>query len=28
MSSLEEQIKELEDELVKTPYNKATSKHI
>jgi small GTP-binding protein len=28
MSSLEEQIKELEDELTKTPYNKATSKHI
>ncbi|OPX65557.1 MULTISPECIES: GTP-binding protein [unclassified Methanoregula] len=28
MSSLEEQIKELEDELVRTPYNKATSKHI
>jgi small GTP-binding protein len=28
MSSLEEQIKELEDELTRTPYNKATSKHI
>jgi len=28
MSSLEEQIKELEDELTNTPYNKATSKHI
>ena len=26
--SLEEQIAELEAELVKTPYNKATSKHI
>ncbi len=28
MAGLEEQIKELEDELQKTPYNKATSKHI
>ena len=28
MSGLEDQIKELEDELQKTPYNKATSKHI
>src|SRR5512136_415619 len=28
MSSLEEQIQELEAELTKTPYNKATSKHI
>jgi small GTP-binding protein len=28
MSGLEEQIKELEDELQRTPYNKATSKHI
>ena len=28
MSSLEEQIRELEDELRNTPYNKATSKHI
>lgn len=28
MSGLEEQIAELEAELVKTPYNKATSKHI
>jgi small GTP-binding protein len=28
MSGLEEQVKELEDELQKTPYNKATSKHI
>ncbi len=28
MSSLEEQIAELEAELTKTPYNKATSKHI
>ncbi|MGD1004339.1 MAG: GTP-binding protein [Methanoregulaceae archaeon] len=28
MNSLEEQIKELEDELQRTPYNKATSKHI
>jgi len=28
MSGLEDQIKELEDELQRTPYNKATSKHI
>jgi hypothetical protein len=28
MSSVEEQIRELEDELKNTPYNKATSKHI
>ena len=28
MAGLEEQIKELEDELQKTPYNKATAKHI
>lgn len=28
MAGLEEQIKELEDELQRTPYNKATSKHI
>ena len=28
MSGLEEQIQELEAELTKTPYNKATSKHI
>jgi len=28
MSGVEDQIKELEDELQKTPYNKATSKHI
>ncbi len=28
MSVLEDQIKELEDELQRTPYNKATSKHI
>ncbi|MDD2473596.1 MAG: 50S ribosome-binding GTPase, partial [Methanoculleus sp.] len=28
MSSVDEQIRELEDELKKTPYNKATSKHI
>ena len=28
MSILEDQIKELEDELQRTPYNKATSKHI
>ena len=28
MSGLEEQIAELEAELTKTPYNKATSKHI
>ncbi|MDN7024009.1 GTP-binding protein [Methanoculleus sp. FWC-SCC1] len=28
MSSVEEQIREIEDELKKTPYNKATSKHI
>jgi small GTP-binding protein len=28
MSGIEEQIKELEDELQRTPYNKATSKHI
>ena len=28
MSGLEDQIRELEDELQKTPYNKATSKHI
>ncbi|KUG21222.1 MAG: GTP-binding protein [Methanomicrobiaceae archaeon] len=28
MSSLEEQIREIEEELKRTPYNKATSKHI
>ena len=28
MSVLEDQIRELEDELQRTPYNKATSKHI
>jgi small GTP-binding protein len=28
MSSVEEQIKEIEEEIKKTPYNKATSKHI